>query len=355
MTLSDGIPEFSKQVLGLNPSVVAVNGDIDLEAPALGRLHKLNDAPAPYTTHLLSASAAEGRGMAFVGDPGLTKVVTIDPYLFETISGRSSLQIRKNEVAYIHSDGAQWLLMTGSGASVGGSNQEDYISGLKLRWNSPGTNGTNITCDSGAAWVPSLNRILDIPSTLTGPSMTWAASTFYYAYVYDNAGTPALEFSTTAPAAAYKGTARTKTGDTSRRYVGALKSNAAGTPAILNFKRIGDMVRYTEGWNQTLYQLFNFGATANTLYSPSLSGYVPPTSRLALIMIYNPSGDISLGMPNPADGSAAFLTAPYGIQYYSLRGYQMVWTDLDASLSYSISTTITGTIAGYIRGYYEER
>ena len=87
---------------------------------------------------------------------------------------------------------------------------------------------TAITVTSGSAFVPSLNKCLPVPNAIALTGLVLAASTFYHVYLYSNAGVPAIEVVTTAPASPYNGTARAKTGDTSRRYVGSVLTDASG-------------------------------------------------------------------------------------------------------------------------------
>jgi len=65
-------------------------------------------------------------------------------------------------------------------------------------------------------------------SDISASSLSLSASTFYHVYAYLNSGTPTIEVVTTAPASPYKGTARSKTGDTSRRYIGSILTDASG-------------------------------------------------------------------------------------------------------------------------------
>jgi hypothetical protein len=104
-----------------------------------------------------------------------------------------------------------------------------YIDGLQMQW----VSGTALTVSSGAAYIEGSAAVLNAPSAIPKTSLSLTASTWYHVYLYDNAGTPAVELVTTAPAAAYNGTARSKTGDTSRRYLGSVKTDSSGS--IFNF------------------------------------------------------------------------------------------------------------------------
>jgi hypothetical protein len=98
------------------------------------------------------------------------------------------------------------------------------ISGLVLSWNS----GTSITISTGKAYIESLGRTISIDSASTLSGLSLSASTWYDVYIYDNAGTTTCEINTTAPTATpFYGTAKSKTSDASRRFLGALKTNAS--------------------------------------------------------------------------------------------------------------------------------
>ncbi len=90
-----------------------------------------------------------------------------------------------------------------------------YIKGLKLTW----VSGTALTVTSGAAYIPSLGRVIRLGANAAKAGLALAASTWYHVYLYLNAGVPDIEIVIAAPAAAYNGTARTKTGSLSSRGV----------------------------------------------------------------------------------------------------------------------------------------
>lgn len=91
---------------------------------------------------------------------------------------------------------------------------------------------TAVTLRAGSAWVPGLDAVLEAPTDIAKTGLVLAANTIYYGYLWSNAGVADLELSTTAPAAPYRGIAKTKTGDTTRRYVGELLTDAAGAITI---------------------------------------------------------------------------------------------------------------------------
>lgn len=103
------------------------------------------------------------------------------------------------------------------------------IDGAKLIWNS----GTSISVGTGICSAENGDSI-NITSTLTASSLSLSNSTFYHVYVYLSGGSPAMEVVTTAPVA-WKGTAYSKTGDTSRRYVGSVLTESSGN-VVKNFR-----------------------------------------------------------------------------------------------------------------------
>jgi len=157
-----------------------------------------------------------------------------------------------------------------------------YIDGLQMQW----VSATAVTVSSGRAYIPSLGYYLDAPNAIALTGLALTASTFYHLYLYNNAGTPAIECVTTAPAAPYSGTARAKTGDTSRRYVGSVKTDSSGN--IFNFTMNGLCVSYYAdvGEGVAPFRLLQAGvATTNT--TVSALALVPITSKLMLLRAFN--------------------------------------------------------------------
>lgn len=148
--------------------------------------------------------------------------------------------------------------------------------------------GSALTLRSGAAWIPGLNRVLNLPSGIARTGLTFAANAWHYVYLFDNAGTPDFEISTVAPAAPYKGDARIKGGatpDNTRRFVMQFRTNGAATPAPIRFRYEGDDVLYEPAAGEVGFSLNDGKATVFT--AVSLAAYVPPTSRRAQIRMLN--------------------------------------------------------------------
>lgn len=169
------------------------------------------------------------------------------------------------------SDDDQVMFRTGAGADGRAAlvQPKGYIDGLKMTW----VSGTQIQVSAGAAYVPGPKRIAELAAATTlTPSL--AANTWYHLYLTVSGATVGVEAVTTAPAAPYSGTARAKTGDTSRRYLGSFRTNASSQ--ILNFVHEGGKVLYQGSYPQPLTN-----GTATTETFVSLADAIPVTARVA--------------------------------------------------------------------------
>jgi hypothetical protein len=181
-------------------------------------------------------------------------------------------------------------------AAVGGE-FAGLITGLILEW----VSGTSLRVRSGAAHIESTGKVFAVPSSVTKSSLSLSNDTTYHVFLYSNAGTPDIEIVTTAPAAAYSGTARSKTGDASRRYLGSVRSDGAGS--MYNFLMSGHSIAYRNIQDGSPFRVLS-GGTSTTETSVSLSAVVPATAFLASIRLINTatSGNLYTGT---SDDSAA--------------------------------------------------
>lgn len=216
---------------------------------------------------------------------------------------------------------------------------EGYIDGFKMEY----VSGTQIRFTGGSAYIPSLGRAITLASPVT-KTPTLAANTWYHNYTYDNAGTTDVEVSATAPAAPYNGTARAKTGDTSRRYIGSFRTDASGS--IYNFQHADSGVMYltdisvspfrvVSGGTSTAWATFSASAvapvtacsltinpvnagTAAVRVRPSFGNYVG-NARL-----YGLATGVSAFGPLPVDASlqGAYMVDSGGIAVVDVLGYQ---------------------------------
>lgn len=137
-----------------------------------------------------------------------------------------------------------------STASGGGGVPPNHIYGLELRWNPTNGTATNdkrtVRISPGGAYIPAASAVLTVSSSIDVLISTITAKAWYYLYLYDNGGTPAVEASTTVPVF-YYGRASHKTGDNSRRFIGAVQADWNATPLLTPFTTMhqSDYVIYT--------------------------------------------------------------------------------------------------------------
>jgi hypothetical protein len=154
-----------------------------------------------------------------------------------------------------------------------------FIEGLYLTW----VSATSISLGTGAAYSPNTGRILQVLTPITISGLSLAANSWYYVYLYENAGAPAVEVVATVPAAPYNGTARMKTGDSNRRYMGAIKTNASGQ--IFQFQHdSSNWMQWLSAANAAPFRVLN-GGVHTTPVAFSLSAAVPPVSFCALLNV----------------------------------------------------------------------
>jgi hypothetical protein len=219
-----------------------------------------------------------------------------------------------------------------------------YIDGLKMVW----VSGTALTVTSGAAYIEALGKVLRVAASIAKTGLSLTASTWYHVYLYDNAGTPDIELSTTAPAAPYIGTARSKTGDNSRRYVGSIITTPGG--AVFAFRHSGQNVAYLAPTSGTPFRVLSAGA-ATTETTVSAAPAVPLTSTVADVRIINNGSDaVAFGTPDDAmalSTSVFLLRVPPGEAYPTLQ--------LDPTQQFTYLVAGSGGVYVDVRGYAYER
>lgn len=180
-----------------------------------------------------------------------------------------------------------------------------YIDGLKMQW----VSANALTVTSGAAYIPSLGRVLRVPASIAKAGLALAASTWYHVYLWLNGANADVEIVTAVPAAPYVGTARAKTGDTSRRYVGSILTDASSQ--IIPFAMNGMRISYVPpaGATGTVpYRILSAGA-ATSVTAVAGSGIIPITSQLGQLRIQN-NGSSAAGVGPGAPFSNAITTGP---------------------------------------------
>lgn len=220
-----------------------------------------------------------------------------------------------------------------------------YIDGLKMEW----VSGTQMRFTSGSAYIPSLGRALALPSALT-KTLTLSPNTWYHNFLYSNAGTSDVETVTTLPDAPYSGTARAKTGDNSRRYIGSFRTDASA--AIIQFTSDSSgMQRYMiSNASASLRVISNGKASART--TVSLSAVLPPSATAFQTQSENtdPAIYVNLSIPGAAV-AGMFGIAPGGgkSQIFNFS------TAADQSIDYSFSSAPSGGFYMDVIGFFYAR
>jgi hypothetical protein len=241
----------------------------------------------------------------------------------------------------------------------------DSISGLRLQWDS----ATVLRCLTGAAYVPSRIENLQVATEITKTLPAVTANTRYYVYLYHTGTAPDIEISAQAPVTTtFAGKARIKgpdaTPDNTRRYIGMILANAAGTGMYKFRHTIDDTVWYLEDLTTAPFEVLNNGR-AITETNVSCAAVVPPHCRIAELNAASWMPDyVNIGTsddnitPTVASWDSTnvmtFLFFGNGASALSWRQ----WLDTSANFNYRFrNTPTTGTygVYCYVRGYQEVR
>lgn len=224
----------------------------------------------------------------------------------------------------------------------------DFIEGLQPFW----TSATAVGVRAGAAYIQGSGKVVRAAADLSLSSLALTASAWSHLYVYASSGVLALEASATAPASAYSGTARSKTSDTSRRYVGSVLTDASGN--IYKFLQSGSVVMWENSIAGAPFFVLNAGR-ATTATNVSCSGSVPVTAKVGvLIMATIGAADAAIGN---ADMSGSLTSSTY-LQYVGSGVQTTHLMPLDGSQRFSYLMTASLSSGGFyarVCGYIMER
>ncbi len=224
-----------------------------------------------------------------------------------------------------------------------------YIDGLKMEW----VSGTSLRVTSGAAYVVSLNRVMEVPAAITKAGLSLAASTWYHVYLFDNAGVADIEVVTTAPAAPFSGTAKSKSGDASRRYVGSIKTDASA--AVMNFVQteIGRIIyRLPSG---AAPQAVLVAGVATTVTAVSCAAVVPVTASTATTTIVNNANLGSNMRVFESNGTYGPTGSLYGVTPNGTVSADMPLNSSQEFQYYMTSPPSSGGGNVHVTGYFYER
>ncbi len=234
-----------------------------------------------------ASSVAWPAGTVMYATAGGAGQVTIAAGAGVTLLTASSLKTRtQNATLALHYEGSDTWRVSGDAAT---GFMPGYIDGLKMVW----VSATALTVTSGSAYIPGPGTIVQAATDIAKTGLTFTTGTWYHVYLFLNAGTPDIEIVTTAPATAYSGTARAKTSDTSRRYLGSVR--ALGTNVLAKFNHsIGcGMIEYQEGSAATPFEIATAANPTGNL-NVAATAVVPITSRSCKGIATNTSTNIAL-------------------------------------------------------------
>lgn len=224
-----------------------------------------------------------------------------------------------------------------------------YIDGLKMIWNS----GTSLSVTSGTAYVPGEGRVINLPSTVTKAGLSLSANSWYHLYLYRNGGSADIEISTTDPAEPYSGAARTKSGDSTRRYIGSIRTGASGE--VMRFRHeLPGRILYNTDINQ--FRVLNGGTNVgDPPANISLTGVIPVTSRVVCVLIENTSVN-TVVFSNPDLTTTAIGTAILFFLRTTGVGEAEIPTSEGRQLNYAYFTAPgAGGASVWVVGYSFER
>jgi hypothetical protein len=219
------------------------------------------------------------------------------------------------------------------------------IDGLRLTWNS----GTSISVGTGECYAEN-GDFIDVASAITLSSLSLSNDTGYHVYVYLDTGS-AAEVVTTAPTA-WKGDAYSKTGDTSRRYVGSLFTDSGGD--VRYFWHSGNLMLYGRGDPLATPYRVASGLTASSATAVSCNGIVPATALSARIRISTNANR------NLLIGDSALSTTSYMIILpAAVDDAQLIIEDIplaSQSFYYMYGAAVgAGSFNGSVLGYHFSR
>ena len=198
-------------------------------------------------------------------------------------------------------------------ARIGGNATaaQDYISGLIVSWSS----ATQIKVSPGNAYIQKSGTIVNLAAEST-INPTLSASTWHYVYLKED-GT--CEVSTTAPASAYAGSARSKnTSGSEFRLIGQFSTDSSSNIYKFKYSQSTNAWLYHLAGATNIYRVLSNGqATSST--TVSLAAFVPPQSTSAYIKASNTDATLAYMVADgdtTADGTTAvgFFSVTAGVR-----------------------------------------
>lgn len=257
-----------------------------------------------------------------------------------------------NNPAVIHVDDMGHIVHIESGGLGSG-----YIEGLGFGWE----DADNARIRPGAAFVPALNRVVEVDADLVVPIPATVSENFYL-YLKESAGAGFVEASTTQPEAPYFGSARTKIGDTSARYLGMVKNNALGQLIQFETEASGSLVFFTYGPGETDDVMgWNAVASSTTLAMRSIgpsavfieNRMVPASCKLVNVLVQRAGTTNTSRIGWPLDQRYNILPVTINAGVSELRP-QTLRLDPTQRLGHQMAAG-TSTLTLFVNSYYDRR
>jgi len=203
--------------------------------------------------------------------------------------------------------------------------------------------GIDCCCENG--------DVIQSASDISLASISLTAATWYHIYVYLNSGTPTIEVVTTAPATPYKGTARSKTGDTSRRYVGSWYATATNVLGYWSHNPQTGKMSVLEDTDQSPWLVVSNGGA---LTETNVSTITPITAIGISLYISSANASYRIALGNSEDNAA--LSNTKGV--FLVNPTMAITADIPLDANQQFNYLIGGAGSGaYIfeTGYYYGR
>lgn len=254
-----------------------------------------------------------------------------------------------SDLLYVVSANASFKETVATLLVLGGS--KTYIAGLELIWIS----ASAVDIGIGAAYVESVGAPILVPSIISLTGLSLGNSVWGYVYLKSD-GT--AECNTTAPAAAYAGNARSKASDTTRRFLGTVRTDSSGNIYRFRHTTTSGLIKY-QAIDQAAspFRVLSAGS-ATTSTAVSCASVVPPQSRVVFIALYETATNIATywGSADYTVSATLHDATTFGLAasgyYYSLS----VLLTLNTSQQFNyLNSAGSGTAYADVLGYVLER
>ena len=224
-------------------------------------------------------------------------------------------------------------------SSAGDSPDRGYINGLLLYW----SNANTLAIGSGRAYVEGTG-FLSVNSDISKPLSGLTANSWYHVYLFNNSGSADVEIVTTSPSGIIFGSARSKTGDTSRRYIGSIRTTTGGAMVQFQHHLVNGKITYL-GANYSLRNVLS-GGVSTTAATVSLANIVPVFATSVDISIANAAtagvaitGNSTQGLPLASGAGNSYYGYAGAGQFAAVSSHPI---DTSRNIQYRYLSTPTG-------------